>query len=371
MWKFGLVACFLLNTLCLAQPWKNGPPADPEYFPIGVWAQQPRHAPTYKDLGINLYVALWAGPTQEQLDQLKAAGMQTICEQNELGLKQLDNPLIIGWLLPDEPDNAQPRMVNGKQEGWGPPVKPEEIVRLYKETKSRDPSRPVLLNLGQGVANDKWIGRGVEGKPEDYNTYVHGGDIVSFDIYPAAMMSDAPLHLVGEGVKRLRTLTEQKKPIWAFLECTSIDDAGRKPTPHQVRAEAWQAITKGATGLVYFVHCFVPSVDDAALLKDAEMMAAIKKLNAEITSLAPVINAGSPDDTIKVTADVPVSVMTRLHNGKRYAFVVTDSPAGGTVTIATPAKSIEAIGGGTLAVEGGNATDTIEGWGVRLYRIAG
>src|SRR5512143_3994434 len=65
--------------------WENGPPADPSYFPIAVWLQDPKNAGRYKAAGINLYVALWQGPTEKQLADLKQAGMAVICGQNEVG----------------------------------------------------------------------------------------------------------------------------------------------------------------------------------------------------------------------------------------------------------------------------------------------
>jgi len=45
--------------------WKNGPPHGSDFFPIAVWLQNPRNAERYKQAGINTYVALWRGPTQE------------------------------------------------------------------------------------------------------------------------------------------------------------------------------------------------------------------------------------------------------------------------------------------------------------------
>src|SRR4051812_48925302 len=44
--------------------------ADPGFFPIAVWLQDPRQAERYKEAGINLYVALWRGPNEEQLATL-------------------------------------------------------------------------------------------------------------------------------------------------------------------------------------------------------------------------------------------------------------------------------------------------------------
>src|SRR6187402_1134989 len=83
----------------------------------------------------------------------------------------------------DEPDNAQPL---GQNQGYGPPILPEKIVRKYEQMRAADPTRPVLLNLGQGVAWDNYIGRGVRrNRPGDYPEYIKGCDIASFDIYPA------------------------------------------------------------------------------------------------------------------------------------------------------------------------------------------
>ena len=141
------------------QAWKNGPPADPGYFPIAVWLQDPKNAPKYKAAGINLFVGLWKGPTEEQLKALTDAGMPVICDQNEVGLKHKDDPIIVAWMHGDEPDNAQP--LGGGKTGWGPPIPPPQIEGDYKKIKASDPTRPVMLNLGQGVAWDGWIGRGV------------------------------------------------------------------------------------------------------------------------------------------------------------------------------------------------------------------
>src|SRR5438045_4550499 len=87
--------------------WTHGPPTDPGFFPIAVWLQNPSNAAKYRDAGINTYVALWRGPTAEQLDALKAAGLKVVCHQNELGLQHKDDPAIIAWMHGDEPDNAQ------------------------------------------------------------------------------------------------------------------------------------------------------------------------------------------------------------------------------------------------------------------------
>ena len=65
------------------------------------------------------------------------------------------------------------RLLSGYQairgaKGYGPPILPEIIVSNYHRIKLLDPTRPVLLNLGQCVAWDNYIGRGVRrNHPED------------------------------------------------------------------------------------------------------------------------------------------------------------------------------------------------------------
>jgi hypothetical protein len=169
--------------------WQHGPAADRGFFPIAVWLQDPRNAGRYKQAGINLYVGLWQGPTEAQVAALKSSGMQVICHQNRVGLAHRGDPTIVGWMHGDEPDNAQE--VRDEKTGrrrYGPPIAPAKIVAGYERLRAADPTRPVLLNLGQGVANDDWKGRGPRASIDDYPAYVRGADIVSFDVYPVACL---------------------------------------------------------------------------------------------------------------------------------------------------------------------------------------
>jgi len=151
-------SCFII--LCPANPyaqWENGPPHNANFFPIAVWLQNPRNAEKYKMAGINTYVGLWRGPTEEQLAELKKAGMKVICHQNKTALKHADDPTIIGWMHGDEPDNAQSL---GRGKGYGPPILPEKIIEDYRNIKAKDPTRPVLLGrLARAGRSDKPPGR--------------------------------------------------------------------------------------------------------------------------------------------------------------------------------------------------------------------
>lgn len=358
--------------------WERGIPRDPSFFPLAVWLQSPRNAERYADAGINLYVGLWRGPTEGQLETLKRAGMRVICHQNELGLKSPSAEIIVGWMHGDEPDNAQPK----EGGGYGPPILPEVIEANYREIRERDPSRPVLLNLGQGVAFDQYIGRGVRrNRPEDYPLYIRGADIVSFDIYPA--VHDHPdvagkLEYVPRGVERLIRWSDGKKIVWNCIECSRISNTKVKPTAEQVRSEVWMSLIRGSRGIIYFVHQFEPRFEEASLLNDPGLLAAVTKLNRQITELAPVLNSPTVNDAAVLEgdrADSPINMMCKRHGDSLYLFLANMGAGRSAATVrlvdekaaAGKAESIE-TGEGLPMTESKLAID-LEGYGVSLVRV--
>ncbi len=359
--------------------WKNGPSKDPKWFPIGVWLQDPKRAAEFKAIGFNFYIGLWEGPTEEQLAALKHAGMPVMCDQNAVGLQHINDPNIIAWMQNDEPDNAQP---DGKG-GYGPPVLAEEIVARYNKLKAADPTRPVFLNLGQGVAWDNWYGRGTRtNKPEDYPGYVKGADILSFDIYPVVTPDgevSGKLWKVPYGVDRLVTWTEGKKPVWNAIECTRISNPNAKPTPAQVKTEIWMSIIHGSRGLVYFVHQFQEAGGfiEAALLADKEMSEAVGNINKQITELAPVLNTPNIGDGATIASsnkDVPVDVMVKKHGGNTYLFAVAmrngETTAEFVVKGLKGKMSADVVGENRqVAVTNGKFTDDFKDFGVHIYKV--
>ncbi|MFO0959903.1 MAG: hypothetical protein U0800_21120 [Isosphaeraceae bacterium] len=353
-------------------------PDDPASFPIAVWLQDPRNAPRYKEAGINLYIGLWKGPTEAQLAALRDAGMRVICAQNAVGLAHKEDPTIAAWMHGDEPDNAQE--VTDRETGkkrYGPPIPPARIVADYEVLRKADPSRPVLLNLGQGVANDSWVGRGPDGRFEDYRGYIQGADIVSFDVYPVAGVG-APdrLWLVAKGVNRLTTWADARKPVWACIETGIIDRPDRKPTPRQVEAEVWMALIAGARGLIYFVHQFQPRFNEHALLDDPEMLAAVSALNHRVREMAPALKKGEEIAGARVESSRPETSIALLwirYEGADYGFAVNRQPVATTGTFVIPGApnmaAAEVLGEGrTIALDCGKFADEFEPNAVHLYR---
>lgn len=357
----------------------RGLPQDPDFFPVAVWLQSPHNAQKYKDVGINVYVGLWNGPTAEKLDALDAAGIRVFSGFGKSALKFQDRPTIVGWLQEDEPDNAQPL---GGGKGYGPPITPEKVVERYNEIREADPSRPVMLNLGQGVAWDGWYGRGTRtNHPEDYPKYVQGGDIVSFDIYPASHESKevaGNLWYVPRGVDRLREWTKGEKPVWCCIETTGISNVNRKPTPAEIRSEVWMALIHGANGILYFCHQFQPTFIEAGLLADEAVTREVAAINRQIHELAPVLNSpevkGSEALVRPPSAKGSISALVKKHGGATYVFAVSLRPEAETVNFQLPDRTnakVEAIGENrSLDAPGGAWSERFEGYQVHLYKIA-
>jgi hypothetical protein len=358
---------------------RAGALADPNFFPLAVWVQNPSRAAEYKKAGINTYVGLWNGPTESQLAELDKHGMKVVCHQNKVGLAHKNKETIIAWMHGDEPDNAQP-LGKGKK-GWGPPIAPSKIVEDYKKLKATDPARPVLLNLGQGVAWDGWIGRGVRtNHPEDYPEYVKGADILSFDIYPASHDHKdvaGKLWLVADGVTRLRKWSNDRKTVWNCIETTRISNEKAVVTPEQVRAEVWMSLVRGSKGIIYFCHQFKPRFIEAGLLAEKEILAAVTKTNDQIQKFAPVLNSPTVSGGVRIEspADRPVEVLCKKHGGVTYLFAVAMRGKEASATIHVPGAPdgslVEAIDEDrTIPIREGRFTDDFAPWGVHLYRVA-
>jgi len=352
--------------------WPGGPPSDPNFFPVTVWLQDPSTARDYKAIGINLFVGLWKGPTEEQLKVLAESDMPVLAGFRESIRAAPNSNLIRGWTFMDEPDNAQPKAGGG----WGPCVLPPVIVDRYRNLRSQDNTKPVYLNLGQGVVNEKWVGRGeVCGHhDEHYAEYIRGADIVSYDVYP--VNSKLPLWYVGEGVKRLRKWANYEKPVWNWIETTAIRQ-GPKPTPAEIKAEVWMSIIQGSMGVGYFCHQFKPVEDPARPLHDPETREALAAINGQITSLARVLNERPVADGVTVSSSnptTPVDTLLKRHGGETYLFAVGARPGGETeatfrlrgcrtttVTVLGESRTI-------LAVRG-SFQDRFTDYQVHLYKI--
>jgi hypothetical protein len=350
----------------------NGVPSEPGFFPVGVWLQSPARAPNYKAIGINTFVGMSDGPREEQLSELARYDMFAVSQQNDVGLKSANRNVIKAWLHQDEPDNAQPIGLGL----FGSCIPPREVVRQTHEMKARDPTRPVMINFGQGVANEFWKGRGpCTGDQTYYDIAIQGADILSFDIYPVG--SKIPqvrgkLEYVARGVTNLVQKAIGTQSVWAVLETTALNPPHRV-MPAQVRAEVWMALIHGASGVVYFVHEFSPTFREDAIFRYPDVTQEVAKTNQLIKTLSPILKSPNVSGKALVTSTTPITTMVKLQHNTVYLFAVgmKNSASRARFTIAGVDKATALVLGEerTVTITNGVFEDWFEGYGVHLYQI--
>ncbi len=350
--------------------WPRGIPTatDPTFFPIAVWLQGSWHATEMGQLGINVYVGNNAGTdalAKSDLAALKAQGIYAIVGQDSVGLANVDDPTIVGWWAsPDEPDNAQ-----DKADGTccGPPVAPSAMVAEYQADQAADPTRPVYVGLGQGVAYDGWEGRGSNAPAE--SGYTPAGDIVDFDIYPYnncdgdknEMATCGQFWLNALGIDRIHQWSSRGQAAWTDIETTTIAAGGTHgPTPQQTRSEVWLSLIHGANGIAYFVDTWNPSFREDGIFADATMTAAVTALNKQIEMLAPQLNSADIPDLVAVTSSnsaAPVDLMVKAKGQTLFVFAAIARPGTATATFTVAGMT----GGATATVIGENRTVSLSG----------
>jgi hypothetical protein len=371
-WFAVLLVLFSIAASSAREDYPNGFPNDPTFFPIGVWLQSPERAPAHKSIGINTFIGLSKGPTENQLATLAKYDMFVVAGQNDVGLHSIYRGIIKGWLHSDEPDNAQPIGMGL----YGRCVPATEVVRQTQRMKAYDDTRPVMINFGQGIANQYWHGRGpCTGDENYYSIAAHGVDILSFDIYPVG--SETPqvkgkLEYVARGVSRLMNLAVAGQRVWTIIETTALDP-GHAVRPDQVRAEVWMAIIHGARGIVYFVHEFSPIFREDAIFRHPEVAQEVANENELIKSLSSVLNSPNLDGTVTVQSSIPIATMAKRYKNTLYIFAVAM-----TNSASQPRFTLERINGTRALVVGekrdvtitrGVFEDSFDGYGVHIYEI--
>ena len=319
----------------------NGLSTSAGYFPVGVWGAYDFTAANVardKAVGLNLYV--WnADVSASNQQNIAAAGMRTL--QNRSDATTNVGAHTAGFVLGDEIDMSQVPSV-----GLATMQSAENQVRGFAG------GRALYANYGKGVLFG-W-GNGQRISEGDRARYVNDfQELVSSDFYwftdpwqsntPAdpwlpESRTEADGTISGsqvrrasnygyqlEEMRRLDALDGQRKPIWAFVEVGSPFTPGegdgiiRQITPAQIRAAVWHSLIAGARGVIYFQHSFSgPNMTHHAL-RDPRYQPAIDtvtSVNAQITNLAPVLNA--PTVTSHTTTSSGVRALYKWHDGHFY-----------------------------------------------------
>ena len=350
--------------------WPHGPPSDATFFPLMVWMQNPQNATRFQEVGVNLFNGLWEGPTDEQLSGLTAAHMPAVCDQSGVWRSHVTDRAIQGWLQVDQPDDAQMQ----SDGTYAPCIDPSVMEDRYSAMTGSDPTRPVFMNLGRGIVDGEWVGRGAcKGQNDMYPVYTRAADVLTLVTYP--INAGLPIETIAQGVDNLRGYAADEKAVMAAIEASDIDGVGT-PTPAQMKAEVWMALIHGVSGIEYFCHRIDPEVNETACLDDETTRTAMRDIDEQVTALAPVLNSRSLVRAVTVTSNTSTGVDTMAKRDATSTYVFAVSMGGATTTAHFELSQFE--GSATAEVLGeqrsvdvvdGQFTDSFSGYAVHLYRV--
>ncbi|AIY03619.1 hypothetical protein ART_4020 [Arthrobacter sp. PAMC 25486] len=376
------------------EKFNNPLPSSADNFPVGVWYESllsAKDTELDKAAGLNTYVELTSNSNATLATQ---AGMNTITSWNAPGQS--------GTLLPDEVDMwAGPGSGawTGNWPGQGDICMPANAQCGYTIQTAQKAAAVtgsmLYANYGKGVTfweSDAQAAKFVNDYP----------DLVSADNY---WFTDPNICGVSEGgtlvspqreltqdecrkasnygwtIDRVRSLVSPKasKPVWAFVEVGHpfSEDFAPTITGPQIKAAVWSSLIHGARGVVYFNHNFGGTCQSQHVLRDncgAQVRPDVVALNAQIKSLAPVLNSPFLDGAAASTGSLDVSV--KIYGGSLYAFAGSTRNGSQQVDITlqcSNATSATVLGENrTVPVKNGVINDTFaDGNAVHLYQLNG
>ncbi|MFW6154000.1 MAG: hypothetical protein ACOC95_02180 [Planctomycetota bacterium] len=256
---------------------------------------------------------------------------------------------------------------------------PEVIIEDYRKIKASGSTRPVFTTFTSAfMSTDTRIDEAA--KKKYYPEYLKGIDVAGFDFYPIYGWNKP------EWITRVALGTEElvemagKRPVYAWIE---THKGSRWITysrqidvePRHTRAEVWMAIIRGATAIGYFTHAWRPEFTEFAPTE--AMRAELKRLNGQITRLAPAILApkakvritmnltGEPEGHYKATIyDGALWIFAQnldRQQGAKATFAVKGLPAGAAIEVVDENR--------TLRAADGTFTDRFDPLAEHIYRI--
>jgi hypothetical protein len=304
-------------------------------FPRMVWRQCPSYYPTSMAAGINLFLGSSCSGPDEQLAKLAGRAVSTV----DAASPGVSGPSLIGWHYQDEADVSVGDAAKLPSPSGGGRV---TFLTLTDHFSARAAPPP----------NGKTI----------YPGFMAKADVIGFDTYPLEVRCTISQIDNVYWMQRELVQLAQGKPTFQWIEAAPMEHCpGVDPTPGDVRAETWLAIAGGARGIGYFPDYWPEDIRNE-----------VARTNREIVALAPALL----DQVVNATwsAQTPVRVGVRRHNGAVYVIVVNTSTAPATASFTVPGlagRRLRVFGDGrTLQPYGDLAIDRLPGLGVAVYIAA-
>ena len=342
----------------------NGKP----FFPIGVWSIHSKKTmdkkfATVADMGFNFVNArspfldlaqkhglfTMVHPWNRELPTIKGhPELEKRWKENYTAefKKIMNHPSLIAYFMTDEPALASK------------PIAP--LKEAYKFIKSLDPYKPVQLNEAP------------RGKIANLREYIPVCDVYGADIYPVPApnghsdLKDKMMTSVGKYTDRCQKVVEKRLPVWMVVQGFAWGAIQKNPqrivypTRAQDRFMAYNAITHGSTGLMWFGLDFGK--------ENPEYLKSLSKTIKEVRSISPVLVTPFMKTKVKCNK-AKVRIMQRKLNGEDYYIVVNESGDKFTATFTGKFSDKLAVlfENRSVTVYGGEFKDSFKPYDVHIY----
>jgi len=325
---------------------------DPSFFPIAVFLGKPEHAPSLYSIGVNTYMG--AEHDGSAMSSITRTGMNVIAQDEWSTSEVGSDQKVVGWFLSDECEMGYSNCGDTEASELA-------MQKQYAATaRARKDGRFLQANFGNGVLGTFWSPNTMDDHlalldVSSVDKYAYTSPDVRFEINrnPHWTLGD-PQRAVAYGwlQDRMETYTSPNgaKPNWVFVETAKpylTEGGATSINTDQIGGAVWNAIIHGAGGIAYFQHNNNGTCGNYSLVDCADSRAATAKVNAEVKSLAPVLNT----QPYQWSFGSSLQTSLRVLNGSAYILAMT-SGGTGSRTFTLPAG----ISGTTVEVVGENRT---------------
>ena len=278
---------------------------------------------------------------------LMQGNLRTLCER--VGAL-MDHPALAAWYLYDEPEIGHQY------------VSPSQLRTYYETIKGLDPYHPVCVVSGLSDPSD-YLGAFDWFWSEEYTT---ARAVASLMQDRRRALPHVPMSAIVHCYDAAQTS--------AMREGETPDVSRFHPTPRELRANAYTAITQGSNGLLYWWY----GDGGRQFLALGEVPAAqeaVKSILAELRSVEPFLVADVP--VLEPDCEPPdagLYLWAKQHEGK--LLVIAVNPGDATVDVRLRLRKVgtqEAsvlFEGRRVRVDGGTLADRFDGLAVHVYELA-
>ena len=259
-----------------------------------------------------------------------------------------NNPALLAWYNNDE----------------YPPEFIERLNEHYNVITAEDPNHPVLSIII---------------KPSQTDLYMNSTDIIGSDPY---VIPNLKIYMVGEAVETIAKKTNDSQPVWMVIQAHNIGNYKefipnpqdyRSPTFDEIRCMSWQAICKGAGGLIYYSYFDLKRNTDIPF---ETQWSNLKNIVSEIYSFSDVLLSEENYDNVQVSnssGDISwLDWTTKNYSNKLYIFAVNNGKGEGEISFLLPSKykTLQQVNGiiKKFSLKDSQFTDSFGNLEVKIYK---